>query len=50
MKDQGLAGLYLLIHNERIFFKKVVFKHVRREYNKEADAQVNEALDRHLKS
>lgn len=49
VKDAGLATLYLLIHNEKIAFKKVTFKHVRRELNKEADAQVNKALDRHLK-
>jgi ribonuclease HI len=49
VKDQGLAMLYVLIHNEKIHLKKVSFKHVRREYNKEADAKVNEALDRHLK-
>ena len=35
--------------NERIAFKKVTFKHVRREFNTEADAQVNKALDRQLK-
>jgi ribonuclease HI len=49
VKDAGLASIYMLIHNERIAFKKVTFTHVRREYNKEADAQVNKALDRHLK-
>ncbi|HTK59829.1 MAG TPA: ribonuclease HI family protein [Candidatus Baltobacteraceae bacterium] len=49
VKDAGLATLYLLIHNEKIALKKVTFKHVRREYNTEADAQVNKALDRHLK-
>lgn len=49
VKDPGLAGLYVLIHNEKIFFKHVTFKHVRREHNKEADAKVNEALDRQLK-
>jgi ribonuclease HI len=48
VKDQGLAGIYLLIHNEAIYFRKVTYKHVRREQNKEADAKVNEALDRHL--
>lgn len=47
VKDQGLATIYMLIHNERVAFKKVVFKHVRREFNKEADALVNLALDRH---
>jgi ribonuclease HI len=49
VKDAGLATLYVLIHNEKIAFKKVVFKHVRREFNTEADAEVNKALDRHAK-
>lgn len=49
VRDAGLAALYVLIHNEKIAFKKVTFVHVRREYNKEADALVNQALDRHLK-
>ena len=48
VKNQGLAAIYLRIHNEMIGFRKVTFHHVRREYNKEADAMVNEALDRHL--
>jgi hypothetical protein len=29
-------------------FNSYTFVHVRREYNKEADAQVNKALDEHL--
>lgn len=29
-------------------FQKVTFNHVRREYNKEADALVNEAIDSHI--
>lgn len=49
VKDPELANLYMLIHNERIFLKKIAFKHVRRENNTEADAKVNEALDRHRK-
>lgn len=49
VKDPGLASLYLLIHNERVAFRKVTFTHVRREYNTEADALVNQALDRHQK-
>lgn len=47
VKDKELAKIYLLIHNEIIHLKKVEFHHVRREHNKEADAMVNEALDRH---
>lgn len=49
VKDAGLGMIYVLIHNEKIAFKKVTFVHVRREFNKEADALVNQALDRHLK-
>lgn len=49
VKNPGLAVIYLKIHNELIQFKKVTFHHVRREQNKEADAKVNEALDRRLK-
>ncbi len=49
VKNPGLAVIYLRIHNELIQFKKVTFHHVRREQNTEADAKVNEALDRHLK-
>jgi len=49
VKNPGLAVIYLKIHNELIQFKKVTFHHVRRERNTEADAKVNEALDRHLK-
>ena len=47
VKDAGIASIYVLIHNEKLSFKKVTFKHVRRELNKEADAEVNKALDRH---
>jgi ribonuclease HI len=46
VRDSGLAGIYMLIHNELIHLKKVTFTHVRREYNQEADAEVNKALDR----
>jgi ribonuclease HI len=46
VKDQGLAAVYVQIHNELIHFKKVTFTHVPREQNQEADAEVNQALDR----
>jgi ribonuclease HI len=46
VRDSGLAAIYMLIHNELIHFKKVTFTHVPREQNKEADAEVNQALDR----
>ena len=47
VKNPGLAAIFLRIHNELIWFKKVTFHHVRRELNKAADAEVNRALDAH---
>lgn len=46
VKNAGLAPLFVKIHNARQSFKKVTFSHVRREYNKEADALANRAMDR----
>lgn len=48
VKDQGLASLFLKVHNELVNMKKVTFSHVRREFNQEADRLVNEALDKAL--
>ena len=48
VKDKELGKIYLMIHNELTRLKKCAFEHVRRERNKEADAKVNEALDRHM--
>lgn len=45
VKNKELAPLFLKVHNICTKFKKVEFKHVRREQNKEADRLVNEALD-----
>ncbi len=45
VKDKDLAPLFLKIYNSLMSFKKTSFKHVRREFNKEADALVNRALD-----
>jgi ribonuclease HI len=45
VKDAGLAKQFVRAHNLMTQFKKVTFKHVRREQNTEADALVNEALD-----
>ena len=44
VKDPKMKELYTKVQ-ELMFFKPVKFVHVRREYNKEADALVNEALD-----
>lgn len=49
VKNPGLAQIFLKIHNVMTGFKKVTFHHVRRELNKEADAEVNKAIDRHMK-
>lgn len=46
VKNAGLAPLYLKIWNLSRGFKRVTFRHIRREFNKEADAQVNAAIDK----
>ncbi len=46
VKNPGLAPLYMRCHNLAVGFKKVTFTHVRREKNVEADAMVNETLDK----
>ncbi len=45
VKNAELAKLFLVIHNLRTHFRKVTFTHVRREYNKLADAMVNRTID-----
>ncbi len=45
VKDSGLAQQFLKIFNAKNKFKNILFKHVRRELNAEADAMVNVALD-----
>jgi len=45
VKNKELAPLFIKIYNLSQQFKKVSFTHVRREFNKEADRLVNEALD-----
>lgn len=49
VRDKDLAPLFMKIYNAMLGFKKVTFKHVRREFNVEADKLVNEALDRNAK-
>ncbi|MCU0680147.1 MAG: ribonuclease HI family protein [Planctomycetes bacterium] len=46
VKDQDLAQLFLKVYNLSLNFKKIIFTHVRREFNKEADKLANEAMDR----
>lgn len=46
VKEPTLMGLYMAVHNERVdHFPHLTLTHVRREFNKEADRLVNEALD-----
>ena len=47
VKNPDLAKLFLKVKNLATGFKKVSFKHVRREQNTEADAAVNACLDAH---
>lgn len=46
VKDPGLQVQFMKAWNLMNEFSKVTFTHVRREFNKEADAQVNLALDK----
>lgn len=46
VKNKDLAPLFVKIYNLTHSFKKVEFKHVRREQNKEADKLANEAMDK----
>jgi len=45
IKEKDLQPLFLQVWNLIIDFKRVSFKHIPREKNKEADALVNQALD-----
>lgn len=45
VKNQGLAPLYLEIHNLKLSFKKITFTHIKRALNAEADALANKAMD-----
>lgn len=46
IKEPGLVPHFIEIHNLRVSnFPNLVFTHVRREFNKDADRLVNEALD-----
>ncbi len=46
VKEENIQKLFLEVHNLRLDFGKVEFKHVLRGKNTEADRLVNEALDR----
>ncbi len=45
LKDEKIQKFFIEIHNLKTEFKKVTFEHVKREYNKEADAALNKAFD-----
>jgi ribonuclease HI len=47
VKNPDIAKRFVEVHNLARDFKKVTFRHVRREFNKEADALVNECIDAH---
>ena len=46
VKNKELAPLFVKVYNASLSYKKVVFSHVRRELNKEADALANKAMDK----
>lgn len=50
VKDPGLSILFVKAWNWKLKFKKITFTHIRREFNSEADALVNEALDEAARS
>jgi len=50
VKDRALGVLFVQAWNLIIGFRKVSFHHVPREKNRDADRQVNVAIDRHLNS
>jgi ribonuclease HI len=45
VKNPELAKLFIEVYNLRQHFRKTTFTHVRREYNKDADAMVNKTID-----
>ncbi len=50
VKDKDLAPLFIKAWNLAAGFKKISFRHVPREQNKEADKLVNQAIDKELKN
>lgn len=47
VKEPNLQKLFVQAYNASAQFKKVIFKHIYRENNKEADRLVNETLDKY---
>lgn len=48
VKNKDLSAIFLKVWNLSKKFKRIKFHHIPREKNKEADALVNEILDKHL--
>ncbi len=48
--DEKLQKLFIQVWNLKLDFRKVLFKHILRGKNKEADALANEALDQQKKT
>lgn len=49
VKEPTLQKLFIKVYNLAAGFKKVSYRHVMREHNKEADAEVNKTLDAQMK-
>lgn len=47
IEGKTIVPLFIKIHNLRMDFADVIFEHIPREQNKEADALVNQELNRH---
>ena len=47
IEGKTIIPLFVKIHNLRMDFNEVEFSHIPREQNKEADALVNQELDKH---
>lgn len=45
VKDKDLQKVFVKVWNESLKFKKIIYQHIPREKNKEADKLVNLALD-----
>lgn len=48
VKEPTLQKLFIAVYNVAAGFKKISYRHTMRENNKEADAQVNIAIDAHI--
>lgn len=50
VKEPSLQKLFIKVYNSAAKFKKVTYRHVLRNENKEADAEVNKILDQKEKN